>query len=176
MTKFICEDHSLLCCSECLFLHRNCKHVSKVKDKCQLHKEKYRNVKESFEKSYAIVCDGNTMALFNDTRSKVLNEARAICNKEIQLLDAKRSTCESVAETIGEILPFYFSVLHFGTSEQAFILTKLFDEKVAHVQHEVAKQDMQPFSVWLNADFAPELSALLKKDCAIIALKMDQIA
>ncbi|KAH3807196.1 hypothetical protein DPMN_135529 [Dreissena polymorpha] len=198
MIKFICEDHSLLCCSECLFIHRKCKHVNKVTEQCRLHLEEYRSVQASLEKSRARVhtvikdCEreienihnngskvskeinvhiDSIIAMLNNTRSTVLKEVNTKCDTATQLLRVRHSTCKSIEATIAEILPLYSLVLKAGTPEQTFILTRMFKEKIAHVQHEVAKQDETPCSIRINADFAPEMAALLKKGCSVVSLK-----
>ncbi|KAH3807151.1 hypothetical protein DPMN_135484 [Dreissena polymorpha] len=198
--KFICEDHSLLCCSECLFIHRKCKHVNKVTEQCKLHLEEYRSAQASLENSRARVhaviedCEreieninnnglkvskeinvhiDSIIVMLNNTRSTVLKEANTKFDTETQLLRVRHSTCKSIEATIAEILPLYSLVLKAGTPEQTFILTRMFKEKIAHVQHEVAKQDETPCSIRINVEFAPEMSALLKKGYSIVSLQMN---
>ncbi|KAH3807166.1 hypothetical protein DPMN_135499 [Dreissena polymorpha] len=89
------------------------------------------------------------------------------------MLRERQSTCDSIARTINEILPLYSLVVKAGTPEQAFILTRMFQEKIALIQLEITKQDETPFSLKINAEYAPEISALLKKDCSIVSLKID---
>lgn len=195
---YFCQNHSKLCCSECLFTHMKCgENVVKISnvsgEKGQDPEVLGKLLKQMKFYSDAIVAqithseseldlsieriskeldDMKTyiLQLFEEAKRNVITAANVFKVREVQRLAKTKTPALKLNTEIHEILPTYSDILQHGTPQQMFIVSKKIEEK-----HKLVKNlEGTQVPATMSLSFSSELSALIEMKNEIIKLNIKQ--
>ncbi|KAH3805191.1 hypothetical protein DPMN_133487 [Dreissena polymorpha] len=187
--EFFCHDHSKLCCSKCLFIHRKCDHLDDINNESGQKRHELHELKQLFIKlksdADAIIAqckkselslDGSVaeissvidtmrdriIKLFEDAKQKLLSGAIDFKISEVRRIGNKLEAASKLKEEILKELAMFCDILENGTPIQQYIYAIKFKEKLNTVELNLNKQDAINISSIVTVSFPKELTTLLE--------------
>ncbi|KAH3810455.1 hypothetical protein DPMN_138847 [Dreissena polymorpha] len=198
--EFFCQDHSKLCCSSCVLIHRKCGQVDEIAKVSRQTRPELQALKQSLIKLLSEADDiiaeckqsetvlnesiekmsseVDTMRyrmikLFEVAKKKFITEANEFRTAESKLIGNRRETSSKVKDEISTVLSMCCIVLERGTPSQQYIYSKLMEEKRNTMESNIHDQRKIKVAPTVIVSFSKELTSFLEVGSNIIQLNYD---
>ncbi|XP_052214869.1 uncharacterized protein LOC127833573 isoform X2 [Dreissena polymorpha] len=196
--EFSCKDHSKLCCSKCVLIHRKCDHVEEIASASEQERPKLQALQQSMIKlqseAEAIIADckqsetclnesianissevdkmrDRIVQLFEEAKKKLITDATQFKSSEVQRIRINSEASLKVFEEMYKVLPICCAVLEHGTPCQQYLCSKIIQEKNNTWQSIINEHRNLKISTKVTVSFPRELSSLLEMGNKFIKLK-----
>ncbi|KAH3815839.1 hypothetical protein DPMN_144372 [Dreissena polymorpha] len=199
--KFVCEDHSKICCNTCAFNHRKCDNVNALaslssKEGLELQ-ELYSTLLKLETETCSIIVDCNlSEAAFNEANANLLKELDEMKDRIIEIFDKAKSrmvaeaenfkaeemkrlgertkATSNVNEDIHELLPVSSALIKHGKPQQKYIISHILKEKIKYIETHIIEQRNKHITSNVALNFSKQLSSLLKEEEGIVKLNAER--
>ncbi|KAH3810576.1 hypothetical protein DPMN_138969 [Dreissena polymorpha] len=198
--EFFCQDHSKLCCSSCVLIHRKCDQVNeiaKVSERSgpQLHVFKQLLIKLQSE-AEAIIAEckqsetslnesiakislevdkmrNRVIKLFEYAKQKLITEANEFKTAELKQIGNKRDSLYKAIEEISKDFSMCGNVLERGTPSQQYIYSELMNEKRKTIESNIYDQRKIKVASTVTVSFSKKLTSFLEVGSNFMHLNYD---
>ncbi|KAH3803842.1 hypothetical protein DPMN_132110 [Dreissena polymorpha] len=198
--EFFCQDHSSLCCSSCVLIHRKCDQVDEIAKVSRQTRTELQALKQSliklqseaesiradFEQSETGLNESiakissevdkmrdRIIQLFEDAKQKFIAEANKFKTAELKRIMNARDASSKVKDEISEILSMYCIVLERGTSSQQYIYSERIKERRKTMESNAHDQRKVKVASKVTVSFSKELTSFLEVGSNFIQLNYD---
>ncbi|XP_052217806.1 uncharacterized protein LOC127835420 isoform X2 [Dreissena polymorpha] len=199
--KFICEDHSKLCCNTCMFIHRKCDNVNELASLSSQEGLELQDLNNTLLKleteTGSIIADcklsedalietiahipkqldkmkDRIIEIFDKAKSKMIAEAENFKAGEMNRLGERTNATLKVNEDINELLPVSSALVKHGTPEQKYIISHIMKEKIKYIETHITEQRNKHSTSNVALIFSKQLSSLLKEEEGIVKLNAER--
>ncbi|KAH3810575.1 hypothetical protein DPMN_138968 [Dreissena polymorpha] len=198
--EFFCQDHSKLCCSSCVLIHRKCGQVDEIANVSRQTRPELQALKQSLIKLQSeaddIIADckqsetvlnksiekmslevdamrDRMIQLFEVAKKKFITEANEFRTAESKRIGNRRETSSKVKEDICTVLSMCCIVLERGTPSQRYIYSELIKEKRNTMESNIHDQRKIKVAPTVIVSFSKELTSFHEVGSNIIQLNYD---
>ncbi|XP_052215021.1 E3 ubiquitin-protein ligase TRIM22-like [Dreissena polymorpha] len=198
--EFFCQDHSKLCCSSCVLIHRKCDQVDEIAKVSMQTRPELAAFKQSLIKlqsdADAIIAEckqsetvlnesiakissevdkmkDRIIHLFENAKQKLITEANEFKTAEVKIIGNKRDTSSKVKDEISEVLSMCCIVLERGTLSQQYIYSEQMKEKRKTIEANIYDQSKIKVAPTVTVSFPKELTSFLEVGSNFIQLNYD---
>ncbi|KAH3807835.1 hypothetical protein DPMN_136183 [Dreissena polymorpha] len=146
--EFFCQDHSKLCCSKCVLIHRKCDQVDEIASASGQERPQLQALHQSMIKlqseADAIIADckqsktglnesiakissevdkmrDRIIQMFEEAKNKLITDVKQLKKTEVKRIRIKREASVKVKEEMYKVLPICCAVLEHGTTSQQYM-------------------------------------------------------
>ncbi|KAH3809451.1 hypothetical protein DPMN_137820 [Dreissena polymorpha] len=198
--EFFCQDHSKLCCSSCVLIHRKCDQVDEIAKVSRQARPELQALKQTLIKlqseADAIIADceqsetdvnesfakissevdemrDRIIQLFEDAKQKFITEASELKTAETKTIGNKRDASSKVKDEISKVLSMCSVVLENGTPSQQYIYSDSIKEKRKTIESIIYDQRKIKDASTVTVSFSKELTSFLEMGSNFIQLNYD---
>ncbi|XP_052215154.1 uncharacterized protein LOC127833769 isoform X1 [Dreissena polymorpha] len=198
--EFFCQDHSKLCCSSCVLIHRKCDQVDEIAKVSRQTKPDLQTLKQSLIKlqseADAIIAGCNqsetglnesiakissevdkmrdrVIHLFEDAKQKLITDAKEFKTAEVKRIGNKRDTSLKLKEEVNKVLQMCCIVLERGTPSQQYIYLEQMKNKRKTIESNINDHRKIKCASTVTVSFPKKLTLILEMGSNFIKLNYD---